>query len=292
MNFNEIDFCPTMGKFNTKVVSALLADGLFAGGEKAQGLLAARYEQMKKICGKVPHDDSRWNLDGVKADKKDKAALLPVPKDRIGDCGTLVNQLWEHLNFGHDMPTWMAKRGEKNPRRVMIVSQDPLRTNHKAGSLVLSTPFGFHSADYRAIRCENQVLFCFVERLLEECHACVYLTDCRKFFTDDVLEGSRGKANFVRSHQRQYRAMFKSVLDAEMAAFDPDLVVTLGNDAAQYVGVEPPRNGFEIQKIGGRRVIAAYHTGAYASVLRRFVASDGVKTYFDKVFSAVCDSLR
>ena len=31
MNFKEIDFCPTMGKLNTKVVSALLADGLFTG---------------------------------------------------------------------------------------------------------------------------------------------------------------------------------------------------------------------------------------------------------------------
>ena len=291
MNFKEGDFCPTMGKLNTKVISALLADGLFAGSEKAKGLLAARYEQMKNNCGNVPHDDSRWNLDGVKADKKDKAALLPVPKDQMDDCGVLIDQLWIHPNFGHDMPTWIVKRDVKNPRRVMIVSQDPLRTNHKAGTLVLSTPFGFHSADYRDVKCENAVLFRFVERLIEECRACVYLTDCRKLFTDDVLEGSRGRVNFVRSHQRQYRKLFKSMLDAEMVAFAPDLVIALGNDAAEYIGAEPPRNGYHIQDVGGLGVVAAYHTGAFASVLKRFIPSGRTQDYFDAVFTEVSNHL-
>ena len=287
MNFKEIDFCPTMGKLNTKVVSALLADGLFAGSEKARGLLAARYVQMKKNCGNVPHDNSRWDLDGIIADKVDKAALLPVPKNQMGDCGALVDQLWCHPNFGHDMPTWIVKRGIKNPSRVMIVSQDPLRTNHKAGMLVLSTPFGFHSADYREVRCENAVLFRLVERLVEESNVCVYLTDCRKFFTDDVLEGSRGRANFVRSHQRQYKTMFKRVLDAEMAVFAPDLVVTLGNDAAKYVGAESPQKGYRVQDVAGRDMIAAYHTGAYAFVLRRLVAIGGVHAYYEAVFNEI-----
>ena len=291
MNFKEIDFCPTMGKLNTKVLSALLADGLFAGSEKARGLLSARYVQMKKNCGNVPHDDSRWDLDGIIADKVDKAALLPVPHTMMGDCSTLVNQLWNHPNFGIDMPTWMVKRDVKNPRRVMIVSQDPLRTNHKAGTLVLSTPFGFHSADYRDVKCENAVLFRFVERLIKECRACVYLTDCRKLFTDDVLEGSRGRVNFVRSHQRQYRKLFKSMLDAEMVAFAPDLVIALGNDAAEYIGAEPPRNGYHIQDVGGRGVVAAYHTGAFASVLKRFIPSGRTQDYFDAVFTEVRNHL-
>lgn len=40
MNFNEVDFCPMMGKLYTKEVSALLANGLFTGSEKAKALLA------------------------------------------------------------------------------------------------------------------------------------------------------------------------------------------------------------------------------------------------------------
>ena len=283
MNFNEIDFCPAMGKLNTKVVSALLADGLFADSEKAKGLLAARYEQMKKNCGNVPHDDSRWNLDGIIADKVDKAALLPVPHARMGDCGTLVNQLWNHPDFGIDMPTWMVKRDVKNPRRVMIVSQDPLRTNHKAGTLVLSTPFGFHSADYRSISCQNRTLCCFVGLLLEECEACVYLTDCRKFYTSD---------NFVNSHKRQFKGLFGKVLDDELEAFAPDLIVTLGNYAADAIGAKRPSEGLAVQPINDRNVITSYHTGARPNHFKNFVESARKSDYFDKVFKAVHGELK
>ena len=287
MNFTNINFCPAMGKLNTTAIAGLLASGLFKGSAQARTLLSARYVQMKKNCNNVSHDDSRWDLDGIIADKTDKAALLPVQHARMGDCGTLADQLWNHPNFGLDMPTWMIKLGVDNPRRVMIISQDPLRTNHKAGMLVLSTPFGFHSADYREVRCENAVLFRLVERLVEESNVCVYLTDCRKFFTDDVLEGSRGRANFVRSHQRQYKPMFKRVLDAEMAVFAPDLVVTLGNDAAKYVGAESPQKGYRVQDVAGRDMIAAYHTGAYAFVLRRLVAIGGAHAYYEAVFNEI-----
>ncbi len=291
MDFKEIDFCPAMGGLDTAAVAKLLANGLFGGSVAARKLLTARYAQMKKNCGNVPHDDPRWDLDGISADRKDKAALLPVPRERMGDCGQLADQLWSHANYGHDMPTWMVCKGGKSARRVMVVSQDPLRTNHKAGSLVLSTPFGFHSADYRNVHCENKLLFCLMERLLEECGACVYLTDCRKLFTDDVLKGSRGKKNCVRSNQRLYRPMFRSVLEAEIAAFDPNLILTLGNDAAEYVGAELPQKGCRVQDVGGRKVIAAYHTGARASVLRKFANANSTTDYFGKVFTKVRGSL-
>lgn len=278
-----------MGGLDTTAVAKLLADGLFGGNVAARKLLTARYAQMKKNCGTVPHDDARWDLDGISADHEDMAALLPVPRERMGNCGQLVDPLWDHSNYGHDMPTWMVGKGRESAHRVMVVSQDPLRTNHEAGSLVLSTPFGFHSADYRNIHCENKRLFCLVERLLEECGACVYLTDCRKFFTDDVLKGSRGKKNYVRSNQKLYRPMFRAVLEAEIAAFAPDLILTLGNDAAEYVGAEQPKMGYHVQEVGGRKVIAAYHTGARAPVLNKFANTS--TDYFDKVFTAVCDSL-
>lgn len=283
MNFTNIDFCPTMGKLNTKVVSALLADGLFAGSEKAKCLLATRYEQMKMNCGNVPHGDSRWNLDGIVADKTDKAALLPVPHIKMGDCGTLVNQLWDHQNFDLDMPTWMVKRGVKDPCRVTIVSQDPLRTNHKAGALVLSTPFGFHSADYRSISCQNRTLCCFVERLLEECEACVYLTDCRKFYTSD---------NFVNSHKGQFKGLFGNVLNDELKAFAPDLIVTLGNYAADAIAAKRPRAGLAVQSVNNLKVLAAYHTGARPNHFKNVVESGRKSDYFDEVFKVVHKELE
>ena len=283
MNFTNINFCPAMGKLNTTAIAGLLASGLFKGSAQARTLLSARYVQMKKNCNNVSHDDSRWDLDGIIADKTDKAALLPVQHARMGDCGTLANQLWNHPNFGLDMPTWMIKLGVDNPRRVMIISQDPLRTHHKAGALVLSTPFGFHSADYRSIGCQNHTLCCFVERLLEECEACVYLTDCRKFYTSD---------NFVDSHKRQFKVLFDKALHDELTAFAPDMIVTLGNHAADAIGAKLPRDGLVVQSVNDRNVLAAYHTGARPNYFKNVVASGRKSDYFDQVFKAIRDELK
>ena len=283
MNFTNINFCPTMGKLNTTAIAGLLASGLFKGSAQARTLLSARYVQMKKNCNNVSHDDPRWDLDGIIADKTDKAALLPVQHARMGDCGTLANQLWNHPNFGLDMPTWMIKLGVDNPRRVMIISQDPLRTNHKAGALVLSTPFGFHSADYRSIGCQNHTLCCFVERLLEECEACVYLTDCRKFYTSD---------NFVNSHKRQFKVLFDKAHHDELTAFAPDMIVTLGNHAADAIGAKLPRDGLVVQSVNDRNVLAAYHTGARPNYFKNVVASGRKSDYFDQVFKAIRDELK
>ena len=283
MNFTNINFCPAMGKLNTTAIAGLLASGLFKGSAQARTLLSARYVQMQKNCNNVSHDDSRWDLDGIIADKTDKAALLPVQHARMGDCGTLANQLWNHPNFGLDMPTWMIKLGVDNPRRVMIISQDPLRTNHKAGALVLSTPFGFHSADYRSICCQNHTLCCFVERLLEECEACVYLTDCRKFYTSDT---------FVNSHKRQFKVLFDKALHDELTAFAPDMIVTLGNHAADAIGAKLPRDGLVVQSVNDRNVLAAYHTGARPNHFKNVVASGRKSDYFGQVFKAVRYELK
>lgn len=283
MNFTNINFCPAMGKVNTTAIAGLLASGLFKGSAQARTLLSARYVQMKKNCNNVSHDDSRWDLDGIIADKTDKAALLPVPKNQMGDCGALVDQLWCHPNFGHDMPTWIDKRGIKNPSRVMIVAQDPLRTDHKTGTLILSTPFGFHSADYRSISCQNRTLCRFVERLLEECEACVYLTDCRKFYTSD---------NFMNSRKRLFKVLFANTLHNELKAFAPDLIVTLGNYAADAIGAKRPHEGLAVQSVNDRNVLAAYHTGARPNHFRNFVASGRKNDYFDEVFKVVHKELE
>ena len=289
MNWNAIEFCPKLppksAGGNTTCgdyVAKLLADNLFNGSTQAQRLLAARYQQMKDNYPNVPHDDSRWDLElgsmKVRRYKTDKAALLPVPHGRMGNCGALVNQLWNHPNFGLDMPTWMVKRDVKKPHRVMIVAQDPLRTDQEKGNLVLSTPFGFHSADYRNVCCENHTLCCFVERLLEECEVCVYLTDCRKFYTSD---------RFVNARKRQFKGLFDNVLHAEMEIFNPDLIVALGNDAADAIGAKRPGRGCDVQRDHDPKVLAAYHTGARPKHFKNFVESGSKSDYFAKVFETV-----
>lgn len=296
MNWTEICFClnlpPVVGSpdsLDCGRVSTLLAETLFAGSRGAGDVLTARYRQMVANFLDVPFDDPRWDLDVggriLPHDAHDKAALLSVPADLLDGCAAPVAELLRHANFGYDLPTWMVRRGVENPLRVMIVSQDPRRTGHPADSLVLSTPFGFHSRDYRAVHCQNANLCRLVERLLEA-NTCVYLTDCMKFYTDDVVAGGNPPQNYVRSNLRQYRDLFRAALDAEIAAYAPDVIVTLGNEAADFVGAAHPGRGVTPQTVNGRTVIAAYHTGARPLVIRN-LGFQNTQEYFNQVFAMV-----
>ena len=294
MDWRSVKFCPSLaakksgdGKLSYDSVAAILAGNLFAGCTKAKELLCARYRQMVENYLNVPHDDTKWDLKmgskRFKREGKDEAALLPVPQNVMPGCHQLVSQLWSHPDFGHDMPTWMVKRGVKNPPRVMIVSQDPLRTDQKDGNLVLSTPFGFHSADYRNVCCQNPILCRMVERLIEECDACVYLTDCMKFYTSD---------KFVERHLSRFRQMFDEVLRMEKDTFAPDAILTLGNIAADFCHVKPPRDGYRAQDVDACKFIASYHTGVRPAPIRKFVPSGSTNRYFKLVFEEVCSALQ
>ena len=253
MDFREIDFCPSLGNCNIKAVAELLADKLFSKSEAAKKLLTARYEQLKRNCVDVSHDNPLWDLEGIIADHEDKAALLPVQRKRMGECGTLVNQLWEHANFGHDMPFWMVRSKVIHAPHVMIITQDPRRTGQDEGILTLSTPFAFHSITYRKVCCYNHTMFHFIRNLIYDSNACVYITDCRKFYTSD---------DFVRSNAMRFKSLFDDVLRIELSLFKADLIVTLGNDAADSMKAKHPNEGLSVQNIENRSVIAAHHTCA------------------------------
>ena len=298
MNWTEICFCLNLPSaagrsdgLDCGRVSTLLAETLFAGSRGMGDVLVARYRQIAANFLDVRFVDPRWDLAVggrvLPHDAHDNAALLSVPADLLDGCAAPVAELLNHANFGHDMPTWMVKEGVENPLRVMIISQDPRRTGHPAGSLVLSTPFGFHSRDYRDICCQNPVLCRQVERLLEA-NTCVYLTDCMKFYTDDIVEGGKPPQNYVRSnlHRGHYHDLFRAALDAEIAAYAPNVILTLGNEAADFVGAAHPGEGLDPQQINGRTVIAAYHTGAHPPVIRR-LGFQSTQEYFNQVFATV-----
>lgn len=272
--WKSILFCPELQgcSVNCDNVAALLADNLFANDPKVKGLFSERYRQMRENYSGVPHDDKKWDLKlGTETFEREgtgKDALLSVPQCALPGLPPRVAELWNHPNFGHDMPTWMVKRGVKNPRRVMIVSQDPLRTGHPAGKLLLSTPFGFHSEDYRA-RCKNTFIYNLVWRLLDKSEACVYLTDCMKFYTNDGKDGDLTKKGYtyVLSNRKKFKKMFETAFEAEIKAFEPNVVLALGNFAAEICGIESPKNltplkkGYPVQNVDGRKYVASYHSG-------------------------------
>ena len=128
-----------------------------------------------------------------------------------------------------------------------------------------------------------------IERLLEA-DACVYLTDSLKFYADDVAEGNPPQ-NYVRSNLRHYHDLFKDALDTEIAAYAPDVIVTLGNEAADFVDTAHPREGLAPQQINGRAVVAAFHTGARPLVIRN-LGFQSTQEYFNQVFATVAGVRR
>ena len=118
---------------------------------------------------------------------------------------------------------------------------------------------------------------------MEECQACVYLTDCRKFYTSD---------NFVNSHKGQFKGLFGNVLNDELKAFAPDLIVTLGNYAADAIAAKRPRAGLAVQSVNNLKVLAAYHTGARPNHFKNVVESGRKSDYFDEVFKVVHKELE
>lgn len=291
MNWDAIEFCPSLSidgrNMDEDAVSVLLARTLFSNGTHARDLFSARYRQMRRNYSDVPYDDLRWDLtlgtvtfgcEGV-----DKAALLPIPQHALPNSPHPVAALWSHSNFGHDMPTWMVKRSVKNPRRVMIVSQDSRRTGQPAGRLLLSTPFGFHSSDYRNICCQNSVICRFVWRLLDECDACVYLTDGIKFCADGIKPKHMG---------RQFQRTFETALHEEIALFSPDIVLALGDLAAGFCNIRPPCVGLDIQNIDNCRFVSAYHPRVRnLAGIRRFTESGRIVDYFNKVFNRIREQI-
>lgn len=289
-DWRTIEFCPELRgcSVNCDNVAALLADNLFAGNLKVRELFSERYRQMRKNYsddtrddGKgVPHDDERWDLklgtETFERDGNDEAALLSVPQCALPGFPSRIAELWNHANFGLDMPTWMVKSGVENPRRVMIVARDPRRTGYPAGNLLLSTPFGFHSEDYRAIGCQNSFIYNLVWRLLDKSEACVYLTDCIKFYTNDGKDGDLKKKGheYVLSNRKEFWKTFETTFEAEIKAFKPNVVLTLGIFAAEICGIESPQNGFYAQEVCGRKYVASYHSG--------FHYTKKTKTYIDR----------
>ena len=86
--------------------------------------------------------------------------------------------------------------------------------------------------------------------------------------------------------------MFNATLQAEVSAFVPEVILTLGNVAAKFCRARPPREGYKAQPVGGRKLITSYHTGAWAIAIKNFVTSGSVNAYFNLIFNEVYKVLK
>ena len=192
-------------------------------------ILLDRYSRMKKWYGKACANDSEWEQTGcIIADtRRHRDVLLGMPRSLFAAdnemwCGE--NGILGREDVGLDLPTWMDLKGSKKAERIMIVASEPKRAVHTSGSLWLSSPWAFHSMEYRA-RMKNPLMLTIVESFMCERQAVVYLTDCRKIYDADKIA------------QNSYADEYKRCLEREIKLFGP--TVLIGYGANVYRALKP-----------------------------------------------------
>ena len=294
MDRNRMLFCPDLATgLTTQVISNELAEKVFGDSGFAE-LLKARYDQMGALFKDASYNDPRWDLKEPfsdcknKADRDKKDARLVVPRSKLIHAPQNVTRLFDYDNFGHDMPIWVSYNQDPNAKRVMIVSQDPKRDNDVRENIYLSTPFGLHSKDWRNGNAQVRR----IAHILMTNGYCVYLTDSMKFYAGD---GNVVRQSIEENDRDGYKSVFSRVLNAEIEKVDPKVIIKLGDDAldSDYVDSEYARShdafdGFDLQEIGGRRVIAVYHPNGTRGAIKRIRelvnnADRPVVTYYESI---------
>ena len=248
-------FCPedccSGGKFIQDVLTIVATD-IFFSDEKFRSLTYARYKQMSDNFYNKNYDDPSWDIGCFHnvVDERKQDARLAVPRSSVKSDAKKVLGLFAYFNFGHDLPVWLVPDGVydiDHCPRVMILSEDPLRDGDDKGFLYLSTPFGVHSHSFRRQQW-NQVTG-YPLKLAEsivKAGGAVWMSDFMKFFAYEkrIHEKADDKRllNPIRKDYRveedglSYAGLFQYCLHREIEVFRPDIIITLGGDAA--VGIK------------------------------------------------------
>ena len=218
-------FCPNLGNCTTDaVVDALTAD-LFP-------LDINDYFKRWYQNGKRAYQGEQPDWTGFSS-YPNKPDIKSLPKDS-GSNWRRLDFLWERTTaVGLDLPTWFSFGDEPPQKRIMIVSQDPLRSKLPGRQLHLSSPFGFHDGEYVS-PVTGDVLK--VALRLLEMNAAVYLTDAMKLYFAFGDQSSCLKCRQAYlSTAFDWKASFRAVVDEEIKLFNPTLVVLMGNPVIEIM---------------------------------------------------------
>ena len=146
--------------------------------------------------------------------------LLGIPRSLFD----ADNEMWcgedgilNRKDVGLDLPTWMELKGSKQIARIMIVASEPKRAIHTSGNLWLSSPWAFHSKDYRNHQ-KNPWMRTIVESFMRDRQAVVYLTDYRKIYDADEIA------------QNSFDVEYKRCLEKEINLFKPTVMIGYGSN--------------------------------------------------------------
>ncbi|HWL30417.1 MAG TPA: uracil-DNA glycosylase family protein [Burkholderiaceae bacterium] len=153
-----------------------------------------------------------------------KGGTIPYVHDfRLNERNTITSQSVEYVCGGQqggiDFPVWFAAAGPRiQPRRVMIIGQDPLRrpSDYRGDySFPIGTPYAVHDRRTRERRTSgywNEI------RALLENNCDLYLTDLYKVY--------RPKPGLARP--KDALDFFRIILQIECDLYRPDLIVAFG----------------------------------------------------------------
>lgn len=323
LNWDGIDFCDPQTISYEKIVNILVGkDKVFPSS--LGGIFLNRYKKMQENFSKpISSEDDKGRNVWYQAEDdlsianagKFKDALLEIGRDKFNGDSKWVGSdgILSYPCVGHDLPIWMKRKNGGNGKRIMIVAQDPLRTGHGAGTLLVSSPFGFHSADYRS----NSTMMQFVHNLVINFGCEIYLTDLMKLYNRDPqpLDANgkspcKGCVNYERCMRDKKRihqgkdlirenlcAKYAECIKNEINEYGPMLVVLLGNEvisqSSLFSDVQPPSCGISIQSglSINKPIMSLYHPALkFSGPFRRVVGGpgEGIKARY---FSKACEEI-
>lgn len=234
----DIMFCPRLSDDIYSIVQSVIADKVLGSLSRTHDIVAHRYSQMQENFLAVGCDDRdehgnrKWDLSYINQDgdrkkysvivdeKRDARLLVPLD-DLMAETFQFVGEMAGCGNFGHDLPVWLSKNTKdflSNPR-VMLITQDPARSNDPRGAITLSTPYALHCKDYRSS--EKAIEYTKLIAALLSRGATVYCTDMMKWYAKK--SGFVCEKNFPGVEEN-----IRVALRWEIQAFNPRLIVVFG----------------------------------------------------------------
>lgn len=148
--------------------------------KKYDEILLKRYQEMKEQCN--------WEYPDGPTDNGCAVKYIDAPQD-----------YQDYSILGFDIPTLIRTDHDKPISNiVMVVSQDPRRTERYKGKLSLSSPFGFHDKSYRTNTRKGFMTPVILQALEAAPGTAIYMTDCNKLFTTD-------KRGILKTDTRKYQ---------------------------------------------------------------------------------------
>ena len=311
-DWSEVKFCPRM-KLGQDVLSIdtivnKTIRTLFP--ECMRDILLKRYERMSANCTKTLTNVSDWSQNNdacsIANANKYKDMLLEV-KQRLfeqypnDELAKRWNDILDYPCVGHDLPVWLVRKGQENPPRVMILSQDPLRKGLGRGKLTISSPWALHSPEYRQ-KISHDLVFKVFEALLAD-GVEIYLTDYKKIFLPrpshtQCCKACIGKLSANVPTPRRvssgFDEVYQKLVKEECSLFQPELIVAFGSQAQTLF--RKMENLSESQSV---QHLERIHPGRWRFLSRErsdaYLRNDNVQTkldYYVKIIKSELDKVR